>query len=104
MLKRMSCHRMASSSLCWPLRMSMPPMFTSGSASTRRVMPTTCRRYCLSSLQGHYYKCTSWLSRQATAAALRVLILHAATSADAAWSASMSARLRRLPQGVLVIA
>ncbi len=43
MLKRMSCHRMASSSLCWPLMMSMPPMFTKGSASTRRVMPTTCR-------------------------------------------------------------
>ena len=43
MLKRMSCHRMASSSLCWPLRMSMPPMFTRGNASTRRVMLTTCR-------------------------------------------------------------
>lgn len=42
MLKRMSCHRMASSSLCWPLMMSMPPMFTRGSASTRRVMLTTC--------------------------------------------------------------
>ena len=44
MLKRMSCHRMASSSLCWPLIMSMPPMFTNGSANTRRVMLTTCHR------------------------------------------------------------
>ena len=42
MLKRMSCHRMASSSLWWPLMMSVPPMLTSGSASTLRAMCTTC--------------------------------------------------------------
>lgn len=61
MLKRMSCHRMASSSLCWPLTMSIPPMFTSGSANTRRVMPTT---YVESWCQGSGIKTTDELSLQ----------------------------------------